>query len=123
VFDRFHPRGGLYRFNQIPFLRTVTKSEIIEYLAEEHDMQKADVRRCVQGTLDLIRETIATEGRIELRNFGIFEVETREARKGINPRTREEVFIPEKRVVKFKEGKLLREMVQGKVEPSTSGGS
>ncbi len=92
----------------------MTKREIVEHLAEEHDITKADARRCVQGTLDLIRKTIAEEGRIELRNFGTFEVEKRKARKGINPRTKEEVFIPEKRVVKFKEGKLMREMVQGR---------
>lgn len=97
----------------------MTKNDIIETLAEKHDMTKADVRRCVQGTLDLIRQCIAEKGRVELRNFGIFEVETRNARKGINPRTKEEVFIPEQKVVKFKEGKKLKEMVQGQRPAST----
>lgn len=91
----------------------MTKREIVERLAEEYDLTKADVSRIVQGTLDLIIESIVEEGRIELRNFGVFEVKERKARKGINPRTKEEVLIPERKVVKFKEGKLMKEKVRG----------
>lgn len=91
----------------------MTKREIVERLAEKHDLTKADVSRVVQGTLDLIMESIVEEGRIELRNFGVFEVQERDARKGVNPRTQEEVFIPERKVVKFKEGKLMKEKVRG----------
>ena len=55
--------------------------------------------RIVQMTLDTIIEVLATEGRLELRDFGVFEVYARKARKGRNPRTGEEVMVPERRRV------------------------
>jgi nucleoid DNA-binding protein len=53
---------------------------------------------------DGIRETLLEEGRIELRNFGVFEVKKRRARKARNPRTGETISVPERRVVTFKAG-------------------
>lgn len=91
----------------------MTKYEIVERLAEENDISRADVKRCVQGTLDLISDTIVEEGRMELRNFGVFEVKKRKARKAKNPKTMEEVFVPERKEVTFKEGKRLRERLRG----------
>jgi len=91
----------------------MTKYEIVEQLAEKHDLPRAQVKRCVQGTLDKIADAIVDEGRLELRNFGIFTVKTRKARKAKNPKTLEDVFVPERKEVTFKEGKRLRERLLG----------
>jgi nucleoid DNA-binding protein len=66
----------------------------------------------VQKTFDAIVETLVEDHRIELRNFGVFEVKRRAARKARNPRTGEKVFVPEKFVVTFKPGKEMEERVR-----------
>jgi nucleoid DNA-binding protein len=63
---------------------------------------------------DCIAETLVEEKRIELRNFGVFEVRKRAARKARNPKTGDEVFVQEKCVVVFKPGKALEDAIQGK---------
>ena len=60
---------------------------------------------------DRITETLVDEGRIELRNFGVFEVKRRRARKARNPRTGESVSVPERSVVTFKAGLEMEERV------------
>src|SRR5919199_1770587 len=75
-------------------IRAVTKKEI------------------VQQTFDAIVETLLEVGRIELRNFGVFEVKQRKARKARNPRTGERVDVPPKNVVTFKPGKEMEEKVR-----------
>jgi len=65
-------------------------------------LTQTQARKIVQHVLDGIRETLVTEGRIELRNFGIFEVKKRRPRQARNPRTGEKVHVPEKVVVTFK---------------------
>src|SRR5262249_53554103 len=66
----------------------------------------------VQKTFDAIVETLVEERRIELRNFGVFEVKKRAARKARNPRTGDKVYVPEKFVVTFKPGKEMEERVR-----------
>ena len=69
-------------------------------------------KEIVQKTFDAIVETLVEDHRIELRNFGVFEVKRRAARKARNPRTGEKVFVPEKFVVTFKPGKEMEERVR-----------
>src|SRR5690606_27400445 len=69
-------------------------------------------KEIVQKTFDAIVETLVTERRIELRNFGVFEVKKRAARKARNPRTGERVDVGEKYVVTFKPGKAMEERVR-----------
>ena len=69
-------------------------------------------KEIVQKTFDAIVETLVEEGRIELRNFGVFEVKRRAARKARNPRTGQRVDVPEKFVVTFKPGKEMEERVR-----------
>ena len=69
------------------------------------------------GTLDAIIQTLVSEGRIELRNFGVFEVKQRAPRKARNPRTGDKVYVPSKNVVTFKPGKEMEELVR-KIDPS-----
>ena len=65
----------------------------------------------VQKTLDAIISILAEEGRIELRNFGVFEVKKRKPRKARNPRTGEKVMVGERFTIKFKPGRALEERV------------
>lgn len=95
----------------------MTKKDIVQKIATELNLQPSLARKAVQRTLDLIIETLATEGRIELRNFGILQVARRAPRVARNPRTRERVIVPERYVVVFKPGKVMEERIQH-IDPS-----
>jgi nucleoid DNA-binding protein len=90
----------------------VTKKEIVKTISEEIGLTQLKTKEIVQKTFDAIVETLVEEGRIELRNFGVFEVKKRAARKARNPRTGERVDVPEKSVVTFKPGKEMEERVR-----------
>jgi len=90
----------------------VTKKEIVKTISEEIGLTQLKTKEIVQKTFDAIVETLVEEKRIELRNFGVFEVKKRAARKARNPRTGTKVFVPEKYVVTFKPGKEMEERVR-----------
>lgn len=90
----------------------MTKKEIVKAISEEIGLTQLKTKEIVQKTFDAIVETLVTDGRIELRNFGVFEVKKRAARKARNPRTGEKVFVAEKFVVTFKPGKEMEEKVR-----------
>ncbi len=90
----------------------MTKKEIVKTISEEIGLTQLKTKEIVQKTFDAIVETLVEEGRIELRNFGVFEVKKRAARKARNPRTGDKVFVPEKFVVTFKPGKEMEERVR-----------
>lgn len=90
----------------------MTKKEIVKTISEEIGMTQLKTKEIVQKTFDAIVETLVDEGRIELRNFGVFEVKKRAARKARNPRTGERVDVAEKYVVTFKPGKEMEEKVR-----------
>lgn len=90
----------------------MTKKEIVKTISEEIGMTQLKTKEIVQKTFDAIVETLVEERRIELRNFGVFEVKKRAARKARNPRTGDKVFVPEKYVVTFKPGKEMEERVR-----------
>jgi len=90
----------------------VTKKEIVKTISEEIGMTQLKTKEIVQKTFDAIVETLVEDRRIELRNFGVFEVKQRAARKARNPRTGAKVFVPEKFVVTFKPGKEMEEKVR-----------
>jgi nucleoid DNA-binding protein len=92
----------------------MTKKEIVQNIINSLDLppfQTPQVKEIVQKTFDAITEIIVKEGRIELRNFGVFEVKERAAHKAHNPRTGEKVNVPAKSVVTFKPGKEMEEKV------------
>jgi integration host factor subunit beta len=89
----------------------VTKKEIVKQISEEIGLTQLKTKEIVQKTFDAIIDTLVTERRIELRNFGVFEVKKRAARKARNPRTGERVDVAEKFVVTFKPGKEMEEKV------------
>ena len=90
----------------------MTKRELVIEVAERLGYTQNEVAGVVQCALDAIAESLATGQRLEIRNFGVFEVKSRDARIGRNPRTGEEVPIARKNVATFKPGKALKERVQ-----------
>ncbi len=83
----------------------MTKKEIVRQIAAELEVDQTVVKKVVQRCLDSIIDNVTNHGRLELRNFGVFEVKQRAARKARNPKTNEEVFVPAKRVITFQAGK------------------
>lgn len=93
-------------------MSNMTKKEIVKRIAERSGLTQIQIKEIVQSTLDAIVDSIVEAGRIELRNFGVFEVRERAPRKARNPRTGETVFVPAKKVVIFKPGRLLEERLK-----------
>ena len=90
----------------------MTKKDIVKAISEQIGMTQLKTKEIVQQTFDAIIDTLVREHRIELRNFGVFEVKKRAARKARNPRTGERVDVAEKYVVTFKPGKEMEERVR-----------
>jgi nucleoid DNA-binding protein len=90
----------------------VTKKEIVKEISERANLTQLKTKEIVQWTFDAIVETLARDGRIELRNFGVFEVKRRKPRKARNPRTGAKVDVGPKNVVTFKPGKEMEEKVR-----------
>lgn len=97
----------------------MTKKEIAKKIADQNNISYLLALEAVQMVLDGLIETLTSEGRIELRNFGVFEVKKRRARKARNPRTGERVSVPERLVVTFKPGREMGQRVS-QVEGSLS---
>ena len=89
----------------------MTKKDIVIKIAEDTDLKQIDVKKIVQRTLDHIIEALTRAETVELRNFGIFKVKSRKSRVGRNPKTGVTVPIPEKRIVSFKPGMLMKKRV------------
>jgi integration host factor subunit beta len=90
----------------------VTKKEIVRTISDEIGLTQLQTKEIVQKMFNTIVESLVTEKRVELRNFGVFEVKHRASRKARNPRTNEKVFVPEKFVVIFKPGKEMEDRVK-----------
>lgn len=90
----------------------MTKKEIVKSISDEIGLTQLKTKEIVQKTFDAIVETLVADRRIELRNFGVFEVKKRAARKARNPRTGDKVYVPEKFVVTFKPGKEMEERIR-----------
>ncbi len=90
----------------------MTKKEIVKTISDKTGLTQLQIKEIVQLTFDGIIETLLDEGRVELRNFGVFQVKSRKARKARNPRTGLQVDVPEKFVVTFKPGKEMEARVQ-----------
>ena len=89
----------------------MTKKDIVIKIAEDTELRQIDVKRIVQRTLDHIIEALTRAETVELRNFGIFKVKSRKSRVGRNPKTGVTVPIPEKRIVSFKPGMVMKKRV------------
>jgi nucleoid DNA-binding protein len=92
----------------------LTKRDLVVRIASETGMIQQDVYEVVQKSLDYIVEALERGENVEFRNFGVFEVRTRKQRIGRNPgRPEDVVTIPERKVVKFKPGKIMRRVITG----------
>ena len=89
----------------------MNKTELIAAVAEKTGMSKKDTEAVVSATLCAITDALKAEGKVQLVGFGSFEVKTRAARTGLNPRTKEPVEIAATTVPTFKAGKALKDAV------------
>lgn len=94
-------------------MRTVTKKELVNRIAEKTGVTKVVAKEIIQSFLDAIISELADGNRLEFREFGVFESRERAARRAQNPRTLEKVDVPAKRIVKFKVGRMMRQKVSG----------
>jgi len=99
---------------------TMTKSELIEKLAQSAKIPKKRAEDAVNTVFDVLSGALADGNRIEIRGFGSFSLKEHRAYIGRNPKTGEEVPVEEKRSIHFKVGKQLRELVDGNVSPSSA---
>ncbi len=90
---------------------SISTSQLVEQVAKKTGMTKADSKRAVSAIFDTMTERLAAGDRIQLSGFGSFEVRTRAARTGTNPRTRAKVQIPASKAVGFRPASSLREKV------------
>jgi integration host factor subunit beta len=90
-------------------MSTITKKELIDRIAESAGSRRVLVKKVVQQFLDEIVNELGRGNRLEFRDFGVFETKLRKARKAQNPKTLEPVAVPEKRTVKFKVGRLMKQ--------------
>ena len=103
-------------------MATITKKELVNRIAEKAGQTKVVTKDVIQMFLDEIIHELGKGNRLEFREFGVFEIKDRAARKAQNPRTLEKVSVPAKRVVKFKVGRLMKELV-GVVSRAPSAGA
>src|ERR1041384_4926200 len=90
-------------------MATITKKELIDRIADKTRNRRVQVKRVVQQFLDEVIRELGRGNRLEFRDFGVFETKLRKARKAQNPKTLEPVSVPEKRTVKFKVGRLMKQ--------------
>ena len=93
---------------------TLTKRDLVMRIAEETGLIQQDVFAVLQKSLDYITEALAKGDNVEFRNFGVFAVRVRKSRIGRNPKKPQNVVtIPERKVVKFKPGKIMKKRIGG----------
>lgn len=90
----------------------MNKAELIEAIASEANMTKADAKKALDAFINTTSKALKKGDRISLVGFGSFSVSKRAARKGRNPQSGKEIQIPAKKVVKFKPGSELADMVK-----------
>ncbi len=105
-------------------MATITKKELIYRISEKSGQKKIVTKNIIQAFIDEIIDELGQGNRLEFREFGVFELKDRAARKARNPRTGESVQVPAKKVVHFKAGRLMKEKISsagGEADPSTNG--
>ncbi len=90
-------------------MKTITKKDLVDRIAEQTGQKRVVVKKIIQSFLDDIVTELGLGNRLEFRDFGVFELRTRAARIAQNPKTMEKVRVPGKRTVKFKVGRLMRQ--------------
>lgn len=94
------------------------KIDIVKRVAQHLKLKDAEALAVVDAIIEGMKETICQDGRLEIRDFGVFQTKMRKPRVGRNPRDRKEYPIPPRRVVTFKLGKELKDFSLGQSGPS-----
>ena len=92
--------------------RTVTKKDLIDRIARDTGLKRVTVKKSVQAFLDQVVEELKEGNRLEFRDFGVFDVRTRAERVAQNPKTLQRLYVPPRRSVRFKPGRLMRLAVE-----------
>ena len=92
----------------------MNKTEVIQAIAEKANLTKVQAKAALEATLEAVEGTLKKGDKVALIGFGTFQVVKKDARKGINPATKEAIKIPAKKVVKFKPGADLAMKVNKK---------
>ena len=90
-------------------MKTITKKDLVDRVADKTASKRVVVKKVVQTFLDEIVAELGEGNRLEFRDFGVFEIRSRAARVAQNPKTMEKVYVPSKRTVKFKIGRLMKQ--------------
>jgi len=109
-------------------MKTVTKKDLVDRIAEQSGNKRIIVKRIIQKFLEEVVSELGEGNRLEFRDFGVFEIRERAPRVAQNPKTMEKVHVAKKRTVKFKVGRLLKERLsldddtsdEGSVQPSAA---
>ena len=89
----------------------MTKTELVNLIATKADFSKKDAEKALTAVTSSIVDTLANGDDVRLVGFGTFEVRDRKAKEGINPKTKEKITIPAKKVPAFKAGKAFKDAV------------
>ena len=92
------------------------KKDIIDIVSRKTGLNRNHTRAVVECVLDVFMENLANEGRIEIRNFGVFKVKRTPRRMGRNPVTREEAVVPARNIVQFKAGRTMKNLVNADLQ-------
>jgi nucleoid DNA-binding protein len=98
------------------------KAEIVKKVADQLKMKDKEALVVVDCVIDAMKKIVADEGRLEIRDFGVFQTKQRKARVGRNPKDKKEYPIPSRRVVTFKMGRELKLNGEGKKHAASSDG-
>jgi integration host factor subunit beta len=96
-------------------MSTTTKKDLIDHIAESNRVKSTLVKAIVQNFLDEITIELTKGNRLEFRDFGVFEVKERAARKAQNPKTLEPIDVPASRSVKFKMGRIMKKKLNTRI--------
>ncbi|MDH4223793.1 MAG: integration host factor subunit beta [candidate division Zixibacteria bacterium] len=89
----------------------MTKSDLVEKIVEKSGLTRTDVAVVVDSFLEAVKNAMKEGNNIEIRGFGTFKIKERKARKARNPRTGEEVPVPDRKVPVFKPSNEFKELI------------
>ena len=92
----------------------MTKTELINSIADKANCTKKDASAALEATLSAIQETLESGEKVSITGFGTFEVRDKKAKEAINPRTKEKIVVPARKSPAFKAGKALKDAVDAK---------
>ncbi len=90
----------------------MNKTELIAAIAEKAELSKKDAEKALAAFIESVEGALAKNDKVQLVGFGTFEVKTRAARKGRNPRTKQEITIPASKAPAFKAGKAFKDAIK-----------